>query len=205
MKGLICFSILSLILFNCIHKSGSLEQELIEVSNNHENQIDTLKGIDIQFYKIDLEGIPKRYKYLLKLSNETNGNELYSDTIFSKTGQIKYEDFNSDGILDILIQYDSDARSNWTYNLYLYNKDLPSIIKVDGFKKIKNPVSINGTDIIESFVVSGQNYYEYYRIINNSVCQLDTLVYAKRRVYDTLKWKKAHDSIIDKVEALECR
>jgi hypothetical protein len=106
---------------------------------------------------------------LLEIAVKLESQEalLFQDSIYSKTGTIERRDFNGDSIQDVLIQNISDARSNWTYNLYLITpKDVK---KVKGFSHIKNPTYLK-QGFIQSHVMSGKNYYEFY-----SITETDTL------------------------------
>lgn len=51
---------------------------------------------------------------ILIISQKTNNKSsvLVKDSIFSSTQKIEFQDFNYDGIKDILIQNISDVRSN---------------------------------------------------------------------------------------------
>lgn len=102
-----------------------------------------------------------------KLKNKNS--VLVKDSIFSSVQEIRFEDYNNDGIKDILIQNISDVRSNWTYNLYLYNAKSNKFKKVNGFEEIKNPSYNSKYKIIESHVISGTNWAAFYKIKNNKV------------------------------------
>ncbi len=73
-----------------------------------------------------------------RLKNETK--ILLKDQIFSSAQEIEFRDFNNDNIKDVLVQNFSDVRSNWTYNLYLFNPKTNSFTKIIGFEEIKNPI-----------------------------------------------------------------
>ena len=90
-----------------------------------------------------------------------NGEVIYRDSVFSFVQQIEFVDYNRDGVQDILIQEYSDARSNWTYNLYLVGKDyMPE--HIIEFSQIKNPnLNLTG-DTIKSYVISGEIYSAKY-------------------------------------------
>tara|TARA_B100001115_G_C15811134_1_gene402158 strand:+ start:640 stop:882 length:243 start_codon:yes stop_codon:yes gene_type:complete len=49
----------------------------------------------------------------------------------------------------------------------LIEKDGPSLKKIEGFNRIKNPDWDYETGLIRSYVVSGQDYKELYRINRN--------------------------------------
>ncbi len=107
------------------------------------------------------------------------GEEVfYFDSLYSRVGQFEFVDINQDGIKDIMVQNVSDVRSNWTYNLYLVDIDVPSLTKVRGFDEIKNPELLGEINIIQSYVSSGTNYYQFYRFVeNDSVINLGIDLY----------------------------
>ncbi|MCP2027905.1 hypothetical protein L1276_003065 [Flavobacterium sp. HSC-32F16] len=131
------------------------------------------KGITLKLINFDddREGYDSEKNCLLiitqKLKNKIS--VLVKDSIFSKVQKIEFEDYNNDNIKDILIQNISDVRSNWTYNLYLYNSKTNNFTKVKGFEKIKNPTYNSKYKIIESHVVSGTNWAAFYKIKNYKV------------------------------------
>ena len=94
---------------------------------------------------------------------------IIKDSIFSKVQKIEFADFNNDNIKDILIQNISDVRSNWTYYLYLYNPKTNTFKQVNGFEEIKNPRYNTKYNIVESYVVSGQDWVSFYKIKDNKV------------------------------------
>lgn len=128
--------------------------------------------------------------------------EVYSDSVYSRTGELRLEDYNNDGIADILIQCESDVRSNWTYNLYLVNSDDLEINKVKNFPGVKNPKSKPKYGLVESYVVSGKNYYHYFKIEgDSSICKFDTIIYDD---IDSKEPDNKHDSIIRELDLIEC-
>lgn len=94
---------------------------------------------------------------------------LLKDTIYSSVQEIEFKDFNNDKTKDILVQNISDVRSNWTYNLYLYNSKTNHFKKVIGFDEIKNPIYNSKYNIVESHVNSGTNWLAFYKIINHKI------------------------------------
>ena len=115
---------------------------------------------------------------------------ILEDEIFSKLGEIEFQDFNGDGIKDVLVQNISDARSNWTYYLYLYDKKNKTFKKVKNFETIKNPTFNSNFKTIESYVVSGKNYLKLYKIKNNNIENLDIIIDDDSTNFD-IEYKKA--------------
>jgi hypothetical protein len=112
-----------------------------------------------------------------KLGNNDLDN-VFVDTLYSQVGQIAFADYNNDSIKDILVQNISDVRSNWTYNLFLSDLKNRTLIKINGFDKIKNPRLNSELKIIESYINSGTNYIEFYKLLNqDSIFKYDIFVY----------------------------
>ena len=135
-------------------------------------------------YKIILTPISYRqnevnYKFVFKLMKTSNSkpHEIYKDTIFSTVQEIDFQDFNGDGIKDILIQNSSDVRSNWTYNLYLVDLKNNTLKKIKGFNDIKNPKYLKKYNLIDNYVHSGKNWTSLYKIKGDSVVDLGVLIY----------------------------
>jgi len=102
-----------------------------------------------------------------------NGEAIFRDSVFSFAQKIEFEDYNLDGVKDVLIQEYSDARSNWTYNLYLINNDSFMPEHVVEFSEIKNP-NLNSTgDTIKSYIMSAELYSTEYLLDNsNQIIQI---------------------------------
>ena len=99
-------------------------------------------------------------------------SEPKADKIFWKenidmrqiTHNITYEDYNNDGIKDLLIFEDTGARGgNSFYNLYLVNPKNHTLTKVKDFDKIVNPSYNKKHKVIVSYGLTGTNYYQLYR------------------------------------------
>jgi hypothetical protein len=84
------------------------------------------------------------------------------------TDNITYEDYNNDGIKDLLIFEDTGARGgNSFYNLYLINPKKHTLTKIKGFDKIVNPSYNKKHKVIVSYGLTGTNYYQLYRFDKN--------------------------------------
>ncbi|MFK8037489.1 MAG: hypothetical protein AB8B74_04315 [Crocinitomicaceae bacterium] len=97
-----------------------------------------------------------------------NGEAIFRDSVFSFVQQIEFEDYNLDGVKDVLIQEYSDARSNWTYNLYLINNNNYMPQHIAEFSEIKNPNLNSAGDTIISYVISGEIYTAEYLLDNSN-------------------------------------
>jgi hypothetical protein len=134
--------------------------------------------------------------FLFGEQNQYNLGKVFSDTLYSDVGQIEFADYNNDNIKDILVQNISDARSNWTYNLFLTDFKEKTLIKVKGFQKIKNPKLNNDFGIIESHVISGTNYIEFYRLVDqDSIYKYDILVYDSAGEISNKNYRQALEKI----------
>lgn len=131
------------------------------------------KAISIKLITFDNEknGYDDDKNSILVINQKLDGKNsvLIKDSIFSSAQQIEFQDFNNDNIKDILVQNISDVRSNWTYNLYLYNAKMNSFKKVIGFNNIKNPSYNSKYKIIESHVISGTNWAAFFKIKDNKI------------------------------------
>lgn len=131
------------------------------------------KGIQIKLKTFDdeKEGYDggKNAILLIEQNSKNRKSIIVNDSIYSSVQKIEFADFNNDKIKDLLVQNISDVRSNWTYNLYLYNPKTTSFKQVKGFEKIKNPLFNTKYNIIESHVNSGTNWIGFYKIIKHSV------------------------------------
>lgn len=108
---------------------------------------------------------------LFTFSYDNNGSEkiIYQEKLFSQFKNVEFEDFNGDGVKDILIENISDVRSNLTYNLFLVDLKNEKLIKIEGFNEIKNPNYLPKYNLIDCMVLSGRNWTSFYKIENNKV------------------------------------
>ncbi|WP_291146586.1 XAC2610-related protein [Flavobacterium sp. UBA7680] len=131
------------------------------------------KGITIKLKNFgpETDGYDGEKNSILTISQKVNNKSsiLVKDSIFSLVQKIEFKDFNNDGIKDVLVQNISDVRSNWTYNLYLYNSKTNNFKRVIGFDEIRNPRYNAKYNIIESYIVSGNDWIFFYGIKKNKV------------------------------------
>ncbi|NDV59269.1 hypothetical protein [Bacteroides sp. 519] len=123
----------------------------------------------------------------------SNNEVIYQDTLYSFTGETEFRDFNGDNLEDILIQNISDARSNWTYYLYLVDTVNNSVKRIKGFEKIKNPNYLSQYNLIDNYVNSGENWTSFYKIQNDTIRDFNVVIY-DNSTYDE-EYKKAIDLI----------
>ena len=132
--------------------------------------------------------------YLLTVYKNTK--IILKDQVYSKVGEIRFEDFNGDGIKDLLIQNISDVRSNWTYYLYIFDNRNKTFKKVLHFESVKNPEYNPKYRWIESYAVSGTNYLSFYKIIGNKVKDLNYTIHDTESVNFEQEYKKAVKKLI---------
>lgn len=134
--------------------------------------------------------------FLFGEQNQYDLEKVFADTLYSEVGQIEFIDYNNDNIKDILVQNISDARSNWTYNLFLTDFKEKTLRKVKGFQEIKNPRLNKDFGIIESHVNSGTNYIEFYRLVEkDSIYKYDILVYDSADEISNKNYRQALEKI----------
>lgn len=160
------------------------------------------KGITIKLINFDDEkdGYENEKNSILIINQKINGKNstLIKDSIFSKVQEIEFKDFNNDKIKDILVQNISDVRSNWTYNLYLYNSKTNNFKKVNGFEEIKNPSYHSKYKIIESHVNSGKNWVAFYKIKNFKVYDYNIEIIDDGSLKAEKEYRKAIKKITEK-------
>jgi len=114
----------------------------------------------------------------LKSSNLYFGKIGKTDKVFWKEqlqlrfvkDNVSYEDYNNDGLKDLLIFEDTGARGgNAYYNLYLLNAKNHMVKKVVGFNKIVNPSYHKKLKVIVSYGLAGTDVYiSVYRLNANN-------------------------------------
>src|SRR5207253_2690893 len=84
-------------------------------------------------------------------SHNSNTKVILTDTLYSRTAEIEFKDFNGDKVKDILIQNNSDVSSNWSYYLYLVDTKHDRLKKIKGFEEIKNPSYVPKYNFIQNY------------------------------------------------------
>ena len=140
------------------------------------------------------------YNYIFTVSKNSNGKQtgFYRDTIESTTQEIQFTDYNNDGIKDILIQNSSDARSNWTYNLYLVSPLTDALKKIKGFNEIKNPQYMPKHNLISNMVMSGRDWTSFYKIQGDSIKDFGIIIYDDHNV-DNNTYSKDYNKAIQTI------
>lgn len=110
------------------------------------------------------------------VKNVRTGRVIVSDSLQSMLPEIRFEDYNSDKINDVLVYSVHGARANTTYYLYLADPVNQYFKKVEGFEELPN-TSIDKNGIIQSVALYGKIGYSFYRITKDyKVRQLGTTV-----------------------------
>lgn len=139
---------------------------------------------------------------MCKTLNDKN-EIIYQDSVVSAVGIIEFEDYNGDGIKDVLIQNETSARSNWTHNLYMVsfvNKDL-SLKKIKNFNGIPNPRYLPEYDIIDNLVMSGRNWTNFYKIQGDSIYDYNMVIYQGADENDKDTYDEDYKEAIKKITA----
>jgi hypothetical protein len=187
---------------NSLTNNPADNSEIVEINCD---SIYTDKGISIKLFPLDTKKDNEpEYKFIFLTIKQQNGQsfEIFRDTIESTVQEVKFVDFNNDNIKDILIQNISDVRSNWTYNLFIVDKNLDVIRKIKGFEEIKNPNYLTKYDLIDNVVMSGRNWTSFYKIVGDSIRDFEIVIYDGedengKVTYDE-EYKKAIKTILTK-------
>lgn len=163
------------------------------------------KGISIKLIPLDTNKINEpenKFVFIVIKQKKGQSSEIFRDTIESTVQEVKFADFNNDNIKDILIQNISDVRSNWTYNLYIFDKNIDLIKKIKGFEEIKNPNYLPKYDLIDNMVMSGRNWTSFYKIVGDSIKDFEIVIYdgedENGKVTYDADYKKAIKKIVTK-------
>lgn len=162
---------------NGLTNNSSDNFEIIEINCD---SIYNYKGINIKLVPLDREtNNEPEFKFLFLVMKQQNGqqSEIFRDTIESTVQEVKFADFNNDNVKDILIQNISDVRSNWTYHLYIVDKNVNSIRKIKGFEEIKNPNYLPKYDLVDNMVMSGRNWTSFYKIVGDTIKDFNIVIY----------------------------
>ncbi len=158
------------------------------------------KKISIKLINFDNEenGYKSEWNSIFEIQTKINNKNkiILRDSIFSKVQKIEFADFNNDKIKDILVQNISDVRSNWTFNLYLYNQKENNFRKVIGFEGIKNPSFNSKYNIVESHVNSGSNWIGFYKITKHKVHKYEIEIKDSGDKKSKSEYRKAINKII---------
>ena len=147
----------------------------------------------------DAEYYPKKVENYPLLDHDTTTQSIYNatmtyyhdsagkkkilayDSLYIMNGliDIQFEDYNNDKVKDILIFNTSGARANSFYYLYLVDHKNKKLIRVKGFEDIPNPQYDGSSQLINSYVLSGRNYFATYRLTSKH-----TVVEVGKAVYD---------------------
>ncbi len=174
---LLCSLFIVVVGFSNTDALNSKKQEVTEINCD---SIYKGKGYSIQLVsKLDTVYDETQYntKFILYKRTKAGKKILVSDRIYNRVPEIRFEDFNNDGIKDILVQHVSDVRSNYTYYLYLVDLAHDRLTKIKGFEEIKNPHYLPEYNLIDNYVISGQIWTSFYTIQGNRIKDYHIVIY----------------------------
>ncbi|XZF14333.1 XAC2610-related protein [Chitinophagaceae bacterium MMS25-I14] len=163
------------------------------------------KGYKLSLYRFDPEeNWGEKPTALFLLYKRINGRYtlIFSDSICNTMPEVKFEDFNNDGIKDILVQDFADVRSNLGYHLYLVDTAADKLKRIKGFEEIKNPEYLPEYDLVDNYVMSGQDWTGFYKIQTDSVKDYGIVIYDNHKD-DT--YRKDFKKAIRKIQLSEKR
>lgn len=216
MTRIIIFLLTVYFLSSCVNDNrdrSQLIQKKTEVPDTSiANQFDTSiiscdsiylgKGYNITLSTFDtFTSDETKWNALFLLHKKTNGHnlELFRDSIYNTLHDVGFEDYNGDGVKDILVQSYSDGRSNWTYYLYLVDTASDKVKKVKGFETIKNAKWNSEMKIIENYVLSGRNWSSFYEIQGDSIKDYNIVIYDD--LDDSTEYERQYKKAIAKIKA----
>ncbi len=147
------------------------------------------------------EGVYNSVFSFYKLQNGTY-KKIVEDSVQSHFGEILFEDFNNDGVKDILVENISDVRSNLTYYLYLVDLKNDKLQKIKNFEQIKNPEYLPKYNLVSNLVMSGRNWTRFYKIQNDSIKDFNIMIEQGEDENDTYDqdYAKSIKAILEKDE-----
>lgn len=127
---------------------------------------DPVYQLTLQLFDVDNDDEDKGNATLtLKHINDRDTSTLFVDSLFCKQLRLQLQDFNGDGVKDVLVFHTSSARSNWSHYLYLVDKTHDRLIPVKGFMRLLNPEVDPKTGVITSAALYGDKvFYSFYKI-----------------------------------------
>lgn len=103
--------------------------------------------------------------FLQQTANVTRTIWKENIVINQSNGTVNYEDFNGDGVKDLLVFSTTGARgANEFYYLYLVNQKTKTLTKVENFETVVNPQYDMVHRLIVSYGYAGSNNYSIYKI-----------------------------------------
>ncbi|MGI8598016.1 MAG: hypothetical protein ACR2KB_02055 [Chitinophagaceae bacterium] len=96
-----------------------------------------------------------------------NGNEMFSDSVFSQNGYYEFLDINDDGFDDLLVYQSIGARANETFNLYLYRSDKKDLKKIINYNDWPNMQKTQFKGIVCATILTGSIQYKFFEITDN--------------------------------------
>ena len=194
---LLCSLFIVVVGFSNTDVLNSIKHEVTEIN------CDTIykgKGYSIQLVsKLDTVYDETQYnaKFILYKRTKAGKKILVSDRIYNRVPEIRFEDFNNDGVKDILVQHVSDVRSNYTYYLYLVDLAHDRLTKIKGFEEISNPHYLPKYNLIDNYVISGKIWTSFYKIQGNSIKDYHIVIYDNQT--EDGSYDKAYEKALKKI------
>ena len=146
--------------------------------NKNIDSTDTIVTYFNEKYKLSIKvSDPDNYDYetnnaLFTITRLKDNFVVINDSIGTMNPVIEFEDYNKDGVKDILVYHYHGARANSTYYLYVADTKNKYFQKIAGFDDLPN-TSIDKNRIITSVALYGRIGYSFYVITkNHKVMQL---------------------------------
>jgi len=100
-----------------------------------------------------------------KLTFLRNGKFLHADSLFCFIVDIKLEDMNQDGFIDILVFESTGGRGgNGYYNLFLFSKEKNDFAKVNNYHDWPNVETTKAKGILVSTGLSASTYFHFLKL-----------------------------------------
>jgi hypothetical protein len=129
-----------------------------------------------------------------------DSGKVITDSIFSSRLFIQLKDVNHDNYTDLLVYQSSGARSNGTFNLYLYQPTTGGYVKVEGFNDWPNLWTTEADGILAASILTGTVEYRFFHLTDEG--KLVDLDISER---DSLLDGKAYDIGLLRAERLIAR
>jgi hypothetical protein len=160
------FSIL-IVIFSLSALRGYAQASKSSADNGIDTTIALSSGtckIKVQLFNPHSED-PDENNATISLINK-KGKVLFADSLHMGRLDFWMEDFNGDGVKDIVLhRHMLASRSNMTYNLYLVSKDGQNLGRVIGFDDVLNPTFDSKKSRIKSNYLYGPYMgWSYYKI-----------------------------------------
>ncbi|MFM2385760.1 MAG: hypothetical protein RL660_517 [Bacteroidota bacterium] len=98
---------------------------------------------------------------------------LFEDSIYLHIGVFEFKNFDKDTFKEILLECCYTNRANMFFHLYDIDSYCDSVVRIKNFEKIANPNYLADHDIIDNYVLSGQDWTAFYKINGDSIISFE--------------------------------